>query len=229
MGAPPPAAARAVAAEGWWWWWWPRGTPPWGLRGCGGLSGGVTLRAGVGEQAMPLRLLGGVRGGGGGGNPGGRRDEQRAMEPPAFMRVHGGVPSVTEASEPLAAFEDCTRAPRTARFTPSKPNSPLSAQHTKNLPASVTTLSKVGTAGGLGLCAAVSDGAAAELPAELVMTLIVEGDPAGLLSPPRSFCHGRGRRGRWWWGCWGWSYCSGVTLAWARAPRPFAAVPRERP
>ena len=178
---------------------------------------------------MPLRLLGGVRGGGGGGNPGGRRDEQRAMEPPAFMRVHGGVPSVTEASEPLAAFEDCTRAPRTARFTPSKPNSPLSAQHTKNLPASVTTLSKVGTAGGLGLCAAVSDGAAAELPAELVMTLIVEGDPAGLLSPPRSFCHGRGRRGRWWWGCWGWSYCSGVTLAWARAPRPFAAVPCERP
>ena len=55
---------------------------------------------------MPLRLLGGVRGGGGGGNPGGRRDEQRAMGPPAFMRVHGGVPTVTEASEPLAAFED---------------------------------------------------------------------------------------------------------------------------
>ena len=76
------------------------------MRGCGGLSGGVTLRTGVGEQAMPLRLLGGVRGGGGGGNPGGRRDEQRAMGPPAFMRVHGGVPTVTEASEPLAAFED---------------------------------------------------------------------------------------------------------------------------
>ena len=115
----PPLAARykAPRANAAGRWRWPRGTPPWGLRASGGAAGSQgASRCARGSGSRPGRcgcwagreVAGAVEIRAGDATSNGRWGRR-------LMRVLGMVPTVTEASEPLAAFEDWEGGPRQRR------------------------------------------------------------------------------------------------------------------